>query len=202
MVQYMSVIDQLWEEIDKAVSEEDATGERLIDLYNRAMQLGNTVSADQYQFFYAAGYVAYMHPEGKENSQMRGGAKEALLRSLVYRPSYLPAVLYLAYTKMDDRHYSGALEILFSVDPVFEDHDAITIDRFVEARVCCLVECGLKKEALNVLQWLLQRHQKDKMVGIDLINLMGLLDRMKCEESLERELYESIEEVLKLDWDR
>lgn len=172
----MSALEHLWERIDVAL--ESKVPKKIIDVFDQAMMYGSKEKRDKHEFYYAAGYVAYMHPDGKANSFIRKKSEDAFLFSLFSYPGFLPSVLYLAFIKMDKMKFLSALELLYSCDGNINSFGLQLIDRYFEAKICCLIECGYWSDALRELQWFDRRMKEDAQVGIDLINFMRIAEKM------------------------
>jgi hypothetical protein len=189
-----SSLTLLWNRIDGAL--ESQVPEVIVDVFNQAMMLGEKEKNNKHEFYYAAGYVAYMHPEGKKNMFLRKQAVEALLLSLLNCPGFLPSVLYLAFIKMDEMRYLDALELLCSCGKKTNSINEQLIDRYVEAIICCLVECGFWREALSELKWFDVRMKEDYQVGIDLINFMKIIEKFDPENDIQKAVIKKIKVVL------
>lgn len=190
----MSALEQLWESIDAAL--EAKVPELIVDVFDQAMTHGDKERNDRHEYYYAAGYVAYMHPEGNLNAYVRKRAADAFLLSLFCRPGFMPSVLYLAFIKMDKMEFLTALELLYSCGGGSDTIDMQLIDRYFEAKICCLVECGYWSEALRELQWFDRRMKEDAQVGIDLINFMRIVDKVIPATGVERDVINKIRAVL------
>lgn len=190
----MEQLESLWERIDRALEAEDSA--QIEQIHKESFLAAFDHSANREDFFYASGYVAYMHPKGRRDTAMRKSAELAFLQALLYCPGFLPALLYLAFIKMDNNDYTGALSLLFSCVINEKEYDTVLIDRFVEAKVCCLIECGYWEVALRELDWFKMRIDQDTTVGIDLINFMKIIEDKTAENDLEAKVIELIHNVL------
>lgn len=191
----MSTLEQLWDHIDKAL--ETQAPNEILEVFYQAMNQGDTEESNQQEFYYAAGYVAYMYPEGKLNARVRKLAARAFLLSLFHCPSFLPSVLYLSFIKMDEMEFLDALALLYSCDKKVGTFDEQLIDRYVEATVCCLIECNFWNEALRQLNWFDLRMTEDAQVGIDLINFMKIIEKVDPVTELEKNVVKKIEVILR-----
>ena len=190
----MSSLTHLWDRIDEAL--ESHASEVIIDAFNQAMLHGDEEGDARHEFYYAAGYVAYMHPEGKLNACVRMQAARAFLLSLLYNTGFLPSVLYLAFIKMDEAKFMDALELLYSFDKKIDAYGEQLIDRYFEATICCLIECDFWVEALRELKWFDRRMKEDAHVGIDLINFMKIIEKVDPVKEIERNVINKIRVVL------
>lgn len=190
----MCVLERLWEKVDIAIASKYSAV--IVDVFNEAMMHGSKEKHDKHEFYYAAGYAAYMHPEGGLNAYIRGQAEEAFLMSLFWRPGFLPSVLYLAFIKMDEKKFLSALELLYSCGRGSNEFDMNLIDRFNEGVVCCLIECGYWSEALRSLRWFDSRIEEDAQVGVDLINFMKIVDKTVPDTELKRNVINGIKAIM------
>lgn len=191
----MDTLENLWDRIDTALQSQKP--EVIMEIVDQAINQGKKEKKDQHEFYYAAGYIAYMHPEGRLNSFIRKKATDAFLLSLLYRPGFLPSVLYLVFIKMDENRFIDALELLYSYDGRIDSFDHQLVDRYFEAKVCCLIECGFWVNALKELKWFDIRMKEDSQVGIDLINFMKIKEKINPETKIEKDVINKIKYILR-----
>lgn len=191
-------LENLWKRIEDVLETQEP--EAIFELFEKTMAEGNEEKINKHELYYAAGYVGYMHPEGKKNTSVRKQTKEALTLSLFYHPGFLPSVLYLAFIKMDEMSCLDALGLLFSCNRNVGIHSDQLIDRYVEATVCCLVECGFWSKALLELEWFDQRVKKDAQVGMDLINFMRLIEKVDPLNKLQENVLRKIQSILECEF--
>lgn len=190
----MNILKSLWDNIDAVLEREKP--DEIVSVFRKAMSHGDNEMSDKYEYYYAAGYVAYMYPREERDPSVRDLAAKAFLLSLFHRPGHFLSVLYLAFIKMDEKKYLDALELLYSLDRDFVSIDEQLIDRYYEAAICCLIEVGFWSEASRELDWFYKRKEKDNSVGIDLINFMKVLDKASPVSKIEKDVIEGIESIL------
>ena len=137
-----------------------------------------------------------MHPDGKRNSIFRIRSQKAFLLSLLNCEGFLPSVLYLSFIKMDNDEYLSALELLCSREGEVSKYEDRLLDRFHEAKVCCLVECGYWEKAYSDLEWFERRLREEPEVGLDLINFMNIAEKVKPLTDLEASVLQNIRVLL------
>ena len=165
----MSKLKDIWEMINSAISpKQDEVLSSAIELI-KAMP--NTTGEDKADMCYAAGYAAYSMTT---RNPRREEAESWLLEALTNAPGHLGSVLYIGYLAIDRKDWRTAASVLFA-NPI-ESKNSVLIDRFVEARVYCLVRLENWNMAFRHLRWFDNRMVEDPNCGIILINFLRLLD--------------------------
>lgn len=178
---------------------EEALRERLVDqlvqIARRVEVLSETEACDP-EIYFALGYAFYMMGQ-KGCEDIRNESESWLFRCLVQAPGCVKCVLYIAYIRMDQGEMEQALHMLFSVgDPI--NPDEVTLgDRLIEARVYCLAHMRYWKYAENCLAWFDQRLKDDPDCGIDLINLMKVIERSDGDDAIAGRVVQKIKKIVK-----